>query len=164
MFSRLLVAAGFAAVLSSAAFGQQATDKEARQAIDEMAKSFQSAYNAGKPESIAALFAKDGVYLTPAGTQVNDPQKIQAAVAARINAGWTRETVNPNEAHAAGNAAWGYGDYSLMGTGANEGRQIAGKYAMFLTRDGGDWRIALLIGNLKPTQDVTGQGAVAKTQ
>jgi hypothetical protein len=27
---------------------------------------------------------------------------------------------------------------------------------MVLSRDGGDWRINMLIGNLKPTQDVTG--------
>ena len=164
MFLRLLGAACFAAILSSSVLAQQVIDQTARQAMDETAKSFQTAYNAGNAAGIAALFTKDGVYLTPAGTALSDPQSIAAAINGRIKAGWTKETVSPSGAHAAGNMVWGYGDYSIVGTGPNEGKQIGGKYSMVLSREGDKWLINMLIGNLKPTQDVTGMGSVVKTQ
>lgn len=139
-----------------ASHAQTTTDKAALEALEATAARFQSAYNAGNPAGIAALFAKGGVYLTPAGTLLTDPQAMEKAVDGRIRAGWTKETVKATAAHAAGDQVWGYGEYSIAGTGANEGKQIGGGYAMVLSRDGGDWRINMLVGNLKPTQDVTG--------
>jgi hypothetical protein len=69
---------------------------------------FQSAYNSGNPASIAALFAKGGVYLTPAGTLLTDPQAMEKAIDGRIKAGWTKETVKATAAHTAGDQVWGY--------------------------------------------------------
>jgi hypothetical protein len=44
------------------------------------------------------------------------------------------------------------------------GKQIGGNFATVLTREGPQWRIAMLIGNLKPVRDVTGMaGATAKS-
>jgi ketosteroid isomerase-like protein len=80
----------------------QTTDKAALSALEATAARFQSAYNAGNAAGIAALFAKGGVYLTPAGTLLTDPQAMEKAVDGRIKAGWTKETVKATAAHAAG--------------------------------------------------------------
>jgi ketosteroid isomerase-like protein len=152
----LLATTAVAILCAADAPRAQTTDKAALEALEATAARFQSAYNAGNPAGIAALFAKGGVYLTPAGTLLTDPQAMEKAVDGRIKAGWTKETVKATAAHAAGDQVWGYGEYTLAGTGANEGKQIGGGYAMVLSRDSGDWRINMLIGNLKPTQDVTG--------
>jgi len=168
MFARLFTAVALGTLCASApALAQHAgavSEQTAREAADTAARQFETAYNAGNPSGIAALFAKDGVYLTPGGTMLTDPQEIEKAVAARIKAGWTKETVKAINAHPAGDAVWCIGEYAIAGTGANSGKQIGGNYAAVLTREGGEWRMNMLIGNLKPTQDVTGMAAATAKQ
>jgi len=135
------------------------SEQAAREAAESIAKQFETAYNAGNPAGIANLFAPGGVYLTPGGTMLSNRQEIEKAVAGRINAGWTKETVKVIDAHPAGNEVWLIGEYTIAGTGQNSGKQIGGHYAQVLTREGPDWRLRMLIGNLKPTQDVTGMAA-----
>jgi uncharacterized protein (TIGR02246 family) len=167
MLVRLFAATALAALCASgpvlAQQGGTVSEQTAREAADSVTRQFVSAYNAGNPSGIAALFAKDTVYLTPAGTILTDPQQIEKAIAGRIKAGWTQETVKVIAAHPAGDAVWAIGEYAIAGTGANSGKQIGGNYAAVLTREGSQWRFAMLIGNLKPARDVTGMGtATAK--
>jgi hypothetical protein len=54
---------------------------------------------------------------------------------------------------------WWPSEYAIAGVGQNSGKQIGGHFAEVLTRDGSDCRLRMLIGNLKPTQDVTGMAA-----
>ncbi len=76
-----------------------------------------------------------------------------------MKAGWTKETVTVTQAHAVGDAVWDTGEYSIIGTGENNGKEISGHYAAVLTQSGNEWRIAMLIGNLNPARDVTGMAA-----
>lgn len=132
------------------------SEQDARQAADSMAKKFATAYNAGDAAGIANLFADGAIYLTPGGTVLSDRSAMEKAVAGRIKAGWTNETVKVTAAHAAGDSVWLIGEYAIMGTGQNSGKQIGGHFAEVLTRAGADWRISMLIGNLTPSQDITG--------
>lgn len=149
--------------LAAPVFAQQGpvSEQDARQAADSMAKKFETAYNAADAAGIANLFADGGTYLTPGGTVLTDRQAMERAVAGRIKAGWTKETVTVTGAHASGDSVWFIGEYALMGTGLNNGKQIAGHYAEVLTRAGPEWRISMLIGNLTPSQDVTGMAGTA---
>ncbi|HET6308945.1 MAG TPA: nuclear transport factor 2 family protein [Rhodopila sp.] len=139
--------------------GGMVSEQAAREAADAAAKQFESAYNAGNAAGIAALFAKDGVYLTPVGTMLSDPQDIQKAIGGRMKAGWTKEVVKVVDAHPAGEGVWAIGQYSITGTGASSGKEIGGYYAVVMRREGSDWRYQLLIGNLKPEHDVSGMAA-----
>jgi ketosteroid isomerase-like protein len=164
---RLITATALAAPCASgpvlAQQGGAMSEQAVLAAADSMTRRFVSAYNAGNPSGIAALFATGGVYLTPAGTILTNPQRIEKAIASRIKAGWTKETVRVIAARSAGDAVWDFGEYAIVGTGANSGKQIGGNFAAVLTREGSQWRIAMLIGNLKPVRDVTGMaGATAK--
>jgi ketosteroid isomerase-like protein len=141
--------------------GSNLSEQDAHQAAAIHAKKFESAYNAGDGAGIAKLFTKGGVYLIPGGTVLSDPQTIEKAVEGRIKAGWTKETVTVTEAHVAGDAVWATGEYSLEGTGQSSGKPIGGHYAVILVRDGGEWHSPMLIGNLTPTQDVTGMAATS---
>jgi hypothetical protein len=108
MFTRLCAAATLAALCASGpALAQQSgavSEQAAREAADTAAKQFERAYNAGNPAGIVALFTRGGVYLTPGGTMLSDPQDIEKAVAGRIKAGWTKQTVKALDAHPAGEA------------------------------------------------------------
>ena len=139
-----------------------ASDQEAWQIAEVMAKKFQAAYNMGDVASISNLFMDNAYYFTPGGTVLYgwDRQGIQRAIAARIRAGWTKEIVKVTEAHSAGEAVWVTGEYGISGTGENEGKQITGHFAQVITRSGGEWRFRLVIANLKPSKDITGMSEV----
>jgi uncharacterized protein (TIGR02246 family) len=144
--------------------GHAVSEQEAQKAADAVAKKFETAYNAGDAAGLAGLFAETAVYLTPGGTVLSDKPSIEKAIAGRIKAGWTDETVKAMEAHAAGDAVWIVGEYSIVGSGENKGKQISGHYAEVLTRDQNEWHIRMLIGNLTPSQDVTGMAAATKSK
>jgi uncharacterized protein (TIGR02246 family) len=164
MTNRMLIASAVLLCLSTPVLAQQGSrlsEQDARRAADAHARQFETAYNAGDAAGIAKLFTKGGVYLTPGGTVLSDPQAIAKAVEGRIKAGWTKETVKVMEAHAAGDAVWGIGEYALEGTGESSGKHIGGHYAVVLVRDGSEWLSTMLIGNLTPTRDVTGMAATS---
>lgn len=162
MMLRALMPSAFVICLATGpvlAEGPTVSEQDARQAADSSAKKYETNYNEGNAAGIANLFADGGIYLTPGGTALTSRQEMEKAVAGRIKAGWTKETVRVTEAHAAGDSVWFVGEYSIAGTGQASGKQIGGYFAEVLTRNGSDWRIRMLIGNLKPTQDVTGMAA-----
>lgn len=159
MFAKIATAAlmSFAALPVMA---QQAiSEADAKQAATQVSQAFADAYNAARPADIAALFLPNGVYLTPGGTKLTDHQEMTAALAGRIKAGWTKETIKVLEAHPEGNDVWAIVSYEIQGTGAIAGKQIGGYAAQLLTHDGSNWRLKMLAGNLKPVQDVTGMAA-----
>jgi hypothetical protein len=159
MLARIAAAALMGFVTLPAIAQQAISEKDARQAATQVSQAFADAYNAAKPADIAALFVSNGVYLTPVGTMLSDHQEMTAALAGRIKAGWTKETIKVIEAHPEGSDVWAIVSYEIQGTGANAGKQIDGYAAQLLTHDGSNWRLKMLAGNLKPVQDVTGMVA-----
>jgi uncharacterized protein (TIGR02246 family) len=124
------------------------SEQAAREAAETVARRFESAYNAGASARVADLFAKDGVYLAPGGAVLTSRRGIEQAIAGRMRAGWTRVVVTVFNAHPAGDAVWGIGEYTTAGSGQNSGKEVGGYYAEVLTREGPDWRLSLWIGNL----------------
>jgi len=166
MMRRTLISSMLVICLAGPVLAQQGpavSEQDARKAADMMAKKFETAYNAGDAAGIVNLFADDGVYMTPVGTAMTDRKAMESAVAGRMKAGWTNETVKVTSAHVAGDSVWFYGEYAIMGTGQNSEKQIGGRYAEVLTRVGPEWRISMLIGNLKPQQDITGMTTTSAT-
>ncbi len=147
------------------AFAQQAgaaSETDAKQIAGKITGAWDDAYNSGNPAGIAALFAPDGLYLTPGGTMLRDHQEMEKAIGARIKTGWTKESINVIEAHPVGDAVVALVDYAIVGSGPNAGKQIGGYAMQWLTREGSNWRIRMLVANLKPAQDVTGMAATPK--
>lgn len=163
-FVSLMLAIGLAA---SPTLGVQAADtvseQEARQAANLIAKKFETFYNAGDAAGVAQLFTDDGIYVVPSGTVLTDHQMMEKAVSARIKAGWTKENVKVIEAHPADQDVWLLGEYSILGTSENDGKQISGYFVDVLTRKSGDWHIRMLIANLKPAQDITGMATATSS-
>ncbi|HKM64903.1 MAG TPA: nuclear transport factor 2 family protein, partial [Acidisphaera sp.] len=163
MFTRLATAtvvamlclAGTGVLQHAKAVSQADADKAAAT----VSGAFQDSYNANNPAGISALFAQGGIYLTPGGTMLTDPKDMEKAIAGRIQAGWTKETIRVIAAHPEGDDVWAIVEYAIAGTGANAGKQIGGYAGQLLTRQGSDWRLKLFAGNLKPVQDVTGMAA-----
>lgn len=151
----VLCVAGPALVQSALAV----TEAEARMAAETMSQSVQNAYNANKASDVAALFVQGGIWLTPGGTMLTDPKDMEKAVAGRIQAGWTNQTLRVIEAHPVGDDVWYVMEYKIDGTGANAGKQISGYTAQLMTREASGWRLKLIAANIKPLQDITGMAA-----
>jgi uncharacterized protein (TIGR02246 family) len=124
--------------------------QDASKAGEDLGKKWVAAYNAGDAAALAALFTPDGVFIPPSGVVLKGREAIKNALAGRMKAGWTKETVNVTDAGAAGNAAWAVGDYALIGSGENEGKQLSGKFGETLVHDSDGWYFAMLVANSAP--------------
>ncbi len=140
---------GLSVLLLAAPLAAKAQDAATKIATDTSAK-WVAAYDAGDAAAIAALFSADGTFDAPSGAVIKGREAIMKALAGRIKAGWTSETISVREAHAAGDAIWATGEYSLTGSGEVEGKHASGNFGEVFVRDGDDWRLVLLTANVIP--------------
>jgi uncharacterized protein (TIGR02246 family) len=124
--------------------------QDAKKTADEFATKWVTAYDAGDAGALAALFTQDGVFNAPSGAVLKGRDAIAKALAGRIKAGWTKETVMTSDAGMAGNAIWAAGEYGLLGSGEVAGKQTGGHFGWVLVRDGDIWHIAMLTANATP--------------
>jgi len=124
--------------------------QDAKKTADDFATKWVATYDAGDAPALAALFTQDGVFNAPSGAALKGREAIEKALAGRMKAGWTKETVTTNDAGAAGNAVWAAGEYALVGSGEQEGQQTGGRFGWVLVRDGDAWHVAMLTANVTP--------------
>ncbi len=126
--------------------------QDANKSAEEFAAKWVAAYDGGDATAVAALFTEDGVFNAPSGAVLRGREVIAKALAGRIKAGWTKETVTTTAAGTVGSAIWAAGDYTLLGTGDADGKQASGHFGWVLVRDGDAWRIAMLTANVTPAK------------
>jgi uncharacterized protein (TIGR02246 family) len=122
--------------------------QDARKTADDFAAKWVAAYDAGDAAALAGMFTQDGVFNAPSGAVIKGREAIEKALAGRMKAGWTKETVTTNDAGAAGNAIWAAGDYALSGSGEVAGKQTGGHFGWVLVREGDAWRVTMLTANV----------------
>ena len=140
----------FLVLLAVSASTLSAHAQDAKKAADEFATKWVTAYDAGDAAALAAMFTEDGVFNAPSGAVLKGRDAIGKALAGRMKAGWTKETVTTNDVGMAGNAVWIAGEYGLLGSGEVAGKQTGGHYGMVLVRDGDVWHVAMLTANVTP--------------
>jgi uncharacterized protein (TIGR02246 family) len=140
----------FLALLVVGASSLSAHAQDAKKTADDFATKWVAAYDAGDAAALAALFTPDGVFNAPSGAALKGRYAIEKALAGRMTAGWTKETVTTIDAAAAGNAVWAAGEYALSGSGEQAGKQTGGRFGWVLVRDGDAWRVAMLTANVTP--------------
>ena len=137
MYLRRFLVLLFVSVSSISAYAQ-----DAKKTADDFATKWVAAYDAGDAAALAALFTADGVFNAPSGAVLKGRDAIEKALAGRIKAGWTKETVTTTDAEMAGTAVWAAGEYGLVGSGEQAGKQSGGHFGWVLVRDGDAWRAA----------------------
>ena len=145
MYLRRFLVLLFVSVSSISAYAQ-----DAKKTADDFATKWVAAYDAGDAAALAALFTADGVFNAPSGAVLKGRDAIEKALAGRIKAGWTKETVTTTDAEMAGTAVWAAGEYGLVGSGEQAGKQSGGHFGWVLVRDGDAWRAAMLSANVTP--------------
>jgi uncharacterized protein (TIGR02246 family) len=124
--------------------------QDAKKTANDFGAKWVAAYDAGDAKALAGLFTAEGVFNAPSGAVVKGREAIEKALAGRMKAGWTKETVTTNDAGAAGNAIWAAGDYALFGSGEVAGKQTGGHFGWVIVRDGDAWHVAMLTANVIP--------------
>jgi uncharacterized protein (TIGR02246 family) len=122
--------------------------QDAMQVGEEIATKWVAAYNAGDAAALASMFMQDGVFNAPSGAVLKGREAIEKALAGRMKAGWTRETVTTTDAGKVGTGVWAAGEYALIGSGENAGKQAGGRFGWVFVRDGDAWRIVMLTANV----------------
>jgi uncharacterized protein (TIGR02246 family) len=140
----------FLVLLVVATSSLSAHAQDAKKTADDFATKWVTAYDAGDATALAALFTQDGVFNAPSGAALKGRETIEKALAGRMKAGWTKETVTTSDAGAAGNAVWAAGEYALLGSGEQAGKQTGGRFGWVLVRDGDAWHVAMLTANVTP--------------
>jgi uncharacterized protein (TIGR02246 family) len=140
----------FLSVLAAVSLSLSAHAEDAKKTADDFAGRWVAAYNSGDAAALAALFTADGVFNAPSGAVVRGREAIEKALAGRIKAGWTKETVTTSDAGAAGSAVWAAGDYALQGSGEVAGKESGGHFGWVLVNDGGAWHVVMLTANVTP--------------
>jgi len=118
--------------------------------VEDTASKWTLAYNANDAHGIAALFTPDGVFLPASAKEFKGRDEIEKALAGRMKAGWTKQTVSVHEAHAFGDIIWATGEYTLMGSGDMEVKQLNGLFGDVFVKDGDGWRLVLVTANAAP--------------
>jgi uncharacterized protein (TIGR02246 family) len=144
----IMLLLGFAppAVTQTADF---ASGQALHQSVEAICRQWEAAIAKQDPTGVGALFAENGIFVTPVGVLRNRLQ-IKTYYGGAFKQGWNKEVVTVDETHLAGNAAWAFGDYTLSGQGPNQTLHRAGRWSMVFERDGNGWKIRFLIANVKP--------------
>src|SRR6202049_1353275 len=129
--------------------------QDAKKTADDFAAKWVAAYDAGDAAALAGLFTQDGVFNAPSGAVVKGREAIEKALAGRMKAGWTKETVTTNDAGAAGNAVWAGGGFALIGSGEVAGKQTGGHFGWVIVRDGDAWHVGRVLGHVLPPRSHT---------
>jgi len=129
-------------LFTTSAFAQNAT-----KVAEDFGNKWVATYNAGDAKGIASLFTKDGTWSPATAALLKGHDQIEKAVAARMKAGFTKQTVTMEAAHQNGDTIWAEGEYSIIGSGDNSGKKIAGRFGAVYVREGNDWHLAMLTGN-----------------
>ena len=150
---RLLASAAVAIGLASPALAQEKTDtctgpRDACQELASVPQRYDAAFNKGDPSALAAVFTKDGVFVSPLGPIVHGTEGLKAYYTSAFKAGFSGHRVTVDTARVTGDIAWAVGQWSAVGPGPNNAsRPWHGDWGGVFVREGGTWKIQMLSPN-----------------
>jgi len=127
---------------TTSAFAQNVTN-----VAEDFGNKWVATYNAGDAKGIASLFTKDGNWSPATAVLLKGRDEMRKGIAARMKAGFTRQTVKMAEPHQIGDAIWAEGEYSVIAQVRMPVKKIASRFGAVYVREGNDWNLAMLTGN-----------------
>jgi ketosteroid isomerase-like protein len=115
---------------------------DALQILQDTGKAWETAYNAGNPTGIVALYAEEATFNSGVLGALKGKAEIEKAVAEQMKKTPTI-TVTPKEAHMHGDVLWGFGDFALT-------NGPSGHYGLTMVKDTTGWWIVMHISNVTP--------------
>jgi uncharacterized protein (TIGR02246 family) len=140
----LLVQLVAAASLSGSA--AEVTEAELMQAATALAQQYDARYDAKDPAGMAALYASDGVLVSPAGPIIRGREALMAYYAKRFASGAKGHAIKLLEVHVQGNGGYGLAEFSVTAPRPNgELREEHGRIVSVYQHDPDGWHLRLVI-------------------
>jgi uncharacterized protein (TIGR02246 family) len=140
MFAALLV--GVTAVPSRAA---DVTEAELMQAAIELGRQYDANYADKNPDGMAALYASDGVLVSPSGPIVRGREALRAYYVKRFASGARAHAIKVVEVHVQGKGGYGVAQFSVSVPSVNgDFHEIHGTIVVIYQRDPDGWHMRLV--------------------
>ena len=140
------IAIGATMPAHTAEVGQQ----ELMQAAETLGKGYDSNYNAKNAAGMAALYASDGVLVTP-GPVISGADKLKTYYQSRFDAGAGDHVTKIAEVHVQGDGGFGIGQFSATVPTPDGGRrEIKGNLATIYQHGADGWHLRLVIASVPP--------------
>ena len=156
MKRRLLLLVGLAIGFAVPTFAQQkeTVDPQLIQKLDTMSKKYNEAYNNHDAAAVAAVYTEDAVFVSQTGLLYGRQaiEKLHADMFKSWQPKNHTSTIDPHSARMLGpDTLTRGGEWSETGKGKNgEDVPIKGYWSEIDTRQGDEWKVCVLTGNLTP--------------
>ena len=150
-FTHSLLAVLVGAAAAPALAGADVTESELMQAATELGRQYDANYNGKNPAGMAALYAPDGVLLSPSGSIVRGREALATYYADRFATGARGHAIKVVEVHVQGDGGYGIAQFSVSAPGANGGlREVDGRIVAIYRRDPDGWHMRVLEASVVP--------------
>jgi uncharacterized protein (TIGR02246 family) len=135
----------FVAVTAGRTLAADVTEAELRQAAIELGRQYDANYANKNPAAMAALYAPDGLLVSPSGPIVRGREALRAYYTKRFASGARGHTIKVLEVHVQGNGGYGLIHFSVtVPTASGESHEVRGSIVTIYQRDLDGWHMRLV--------------------
>ena len=135
----------FVTVTTGRALAADVTEAELMQAAIELGRQYDANYANKNPAAMAALYAPDGLLVSPSGPIVRGREALREYYTNRFASGARGHTIKVVEVHVQGNGGYGLIQFSVTVPAASGGsHQVHGSIVTIYQRDPDGWHMRLV--------------------
>jgi uncharacterized protein (TIGR02246 family) len=135
----------FVTVTAGPALAADVTEAELMQAAIELGRQYDANYANKNPAAMAALYAPDGLLVSPAGPIVRGREALRVYYTNRFASGARGHAIKVVEVHVQGNGGYGLIQFSVtVPTASGELREVRGSIVTIYQRDPDGWHMRLV--------------------
>ena len=142
----IALAVQLAGVVGTTARAADVTEAELMNAATGLAQQYDANYGAKNPAGMAALYASDGILISPAGPIIRGREALTAYYTKRFASGAKGHAIKVVEVHIQGNGGYGLSEFSVSTPQANgEFHTVYGSIVSIYQHDSDGWHLRLVI-------------------
>ena len=135
----------FVTVTAGPALAADVTEAELMQAAIELGRQYDANYANKNPAAMAALYAPDGLLVSPSGPILRGREALRAYYTKRFASGARGHAIKVVEVHVQGNGGYGLIQFSVtVPTASGELREVRGSIVTIYQRDPDGWHMRLV--------------------
>lgn len=139
------------------ALAAEVAETELMLAATELGRQYDANYAAKNSGAMAALYAPDGVLVSPSGAILRGREALATYYASRFAAGARGHTIKIIETHIQGNGGYSLAQFSVAAPRANgDLREVHGNIVAVYQRDPDGWHLRLVDASVPPPPDEPG--------
>jgi uncharacterized protein (TIGR02246 family) len=145
ILSTILLLTLFVTVSAARALTAEVTEAELMQAATELGRQYDANYANKNPVAMAALYAPDGLLVSPSGPIVRGREALRAYYTNRFTSGARGHAIKVVEVHVQGNGGYGLIQFSVtVPTASGGSHEVHGSIVTIYQRDPDGWHMRLV--------------------